>query len=403
MMPEGREAEVTPSSLPSTPADAGIDVPRIAVLGPVAGQVAFVMELTLVPLILPSIQSKFGLSIGELAWVFNSYSIAIALGVLLGGGLGDAFDTRKVFGCGLAIFLAGSLLVATAQTFETVVIGRALQGFGGGIFTPLVPLLLTRVTPQSPGRVLILWGSISGYVAAFSPLLYGSLFGSDNWHFAFVFIAFAATFALVVASRTRVANFPRPPSHAKGNYLRLFGTRGLWLVYAYVFLTYGAITYYLFRLPVRLSNLDVNVVSLGFVLSIMWLTFSGLSTLLRNVVDKPHLRTVMLSAPVLIAAGVSLLYESENIWLLVVSAVLVGSGLACSNAPSTQLVLSLAPKGMSALSTSLDITFARLGGIAMITIFAEMTAEFAIPSICICCLLAGFCALTARREPAAAV
>ncbi|WP_245306165.1 hypothetical protein [Roseovarius aestuariivivens] len=59
--------------------------PRSAIIGPVAANTAFVMEITLVPLLLPAIQMQFGLSIGELAWVFNLYGIAVAVGVLLGG------------------------------------------------------------------------------------------------------------------------------------------------------------------------------------------------------------------------------------------------------------------------------------------------------------------------------
>jgi hypothetical protein len=85
----------------------------------------------------------------------------------------------------------------------------------------------------------------------------------------------------------------------------------------------------------------------------------------RNVCDN------MLVAPLLIAAGIVLSYFSENLWLIIISSMLVGSGLACSNAPSTQLVLRFFPKGMSTVSTSLDITFARLGGIATVALLAE--------------------------------
>ena len=70
------------------------DTSRVAILGPIAANIAFVMELTLVPLLLPAIQMQFGLSVADLAWVFNSYGIAVAVGVLFGGWLGDAFDTR---------------------------------------------------------------------------------------------------------------------------------------------------------------------------------------------------------------------------------------------------------------------------------------------------------------------
>src|SRR6056297_3079868 len=109
--------------------------PRMAIVGPIAANVAFVMELTLVPLLLPAIQKQFGLSIGDLGWVFNSYGLAVAIGVLFGGWCGDAFYTRKVFSLGVALFAAGSLLVAAAESFDALIMARILQGFGAGIFS----------------------------------------------------------------------------------------------------------------------------------------------------------------------------------------------------------------------------------------------------------------------------
>lgn len=371
--------------------------PRTAVIGPVAANIAFVMEITLVPLLLPEIQRQFDLSVGNLAWVFNAYGLAVAVGVLLGGLCGDLFNTRKIFGYGVVFFAAGSLVVAAAESFEVLIIGRALQGFGGGIFSPLVPLLLTRASPEKPGRMLIVWGSIAGYVAAFAPLFYGGFLGEHGWNLAFVLTAIIAFFAFVILNRTQTADELAPDSNRKANYLTLFQARDLWVTFVYVFCTYGSITYYLFRLPVWLSSNEVTAASVGLVLSIVWLTFSGFSTLLRNMVDKPHVRMIMLAAPFLIAAGFPLSYFNENLFLLVLSSFLVGSGLACSNAPSTQLILRFAPKGMSAISTSLDITFARLGGIATVAILAETEFAYATPAIFLACMIAACCALVACR------
>lgn len=371
---------------------------RRAVIGPITANIAFVIELTLVPLLLPAIQMELGLSISELAWVFNAYGIAVAIGVLLGGWCGDAFSSRKVFGYGVAFFALGSLIVAAAQSFEVLMVGRAVQGFGGGIFSPLVPLLLTRASPRKPGRVLIIWGSIAGYVAAFAPLLYGSVLGQYGWHLAFVLTAIIAGIALFVLSGSRATgDFDRPTTRIN-DFSALFRTRDLWLTYAYVFCTYGAITYYLFRLPVWLSSHEFNAVSIGFALSVLWLTFSALSALLRNMVDKPHIRAIMLAAPLLITAGFALFYFNQILPLLILSAVLVGAGLACSNAPSTQMILRFAPAGMSAVSASLDITFARLGGIATVAILAEMNFAFGAVAISMSCLVAALCALSAKAE-----
>ncbi|MEM9583023.1 MAG: MFS transporter [Pseudomonadota bacterium] len=368
------------------------------IAGPIAANIAFVMELTLVPLLLPAIQQQFGLSVSELVWVFNAYAIAVAIGVLLGGWSGDAFNTKTVFSYGLAFFAAGSLLVSAAESFELVIIGRALQGLGAGIFSPLLPVLLARASPQKPGRMLIFWGSIAGYVAALAPLFYGIAFDESDWNIAFIFIASIAILGWAVLKLSNVPDDGSTGAKADRKYSKLFQVRHLWLTFVYVFCTYGAITYYLFQLPILLSTADIKAASVGFLLTILWLTFSGMSAVLRNLVDTPHLKTIMFAAPFLILTGVLLSYFDQNFWVLALSSVLVGSGLACSNAPSTQLVLRFAPNGMSAISTSLDITFARLGGIATVAFLADVQFLTVALAMCLLGVLAAVCAIATNNE-----
>jgi len=371
---------------------------RKAMIGPIAANIAFVIELTLVPLLLPSMQLQFGLSVGALAWVFNAYGIAVALGVLLGGWFGDAFNVRKVFGIGVAFFAIGSLLVGVSLGFETLIVGRVLQGFGAGVFAPLVPLLLTQASPLRPGRVLIVWGSVAGYIAAIAPLFYGRVLGEQGWQLAFFLTALIAMIALIALTRSRMTDAEKAAPIAERNYADLFSAHDLWVTFLYVFCTYGAITYYLFRLPIWMADHGVTAATVGLILSALWLTFSGLSTMLRNLVDGSSIWVIMLAAPILIAAGLPLSSFHDNLIIVVISAICVGAGLACSNAPSTQLILHFAPQGLRAISTSLDITFARIGGILSVAILAEAKIVYASTAIGLLCVIAVLCALSASRK-----
>jgi len=365
---------------------------RRTTFGSIAVSVAFVMELTLVPLLLPAIQREFDLSISELAWVFNSYGIAVAIGVLLGGWLGDVFSARAVFGLGVLFFASGSALVAIAESYEFLISSRVIQGFGGGIFSPLIPVLLTTAAPERPGKILIVWGSIVGYVAAFAPFVYSSLLDANNWSLAFAIFAVVSLVALAVVLRSYTGTEDATRSGSNPNYARLLGSRGLWLMFIYVFCTYGAITYYLFRLPVLLVDGGFRVTSIGLILSILWLSFSIVSTLLRNLVDAPSVRIILLGAPLLIALGYPLAYYCSNVLCLALASFLVGSGLACSNAPSTQLVLKLSPRGMTAISASLDITFARLGGVTTVAFLANSVFGYSVIVIAMLSIIALACA-----------
>ncbi|MEM9911343.1 MAG: MFS transporter [Pseudomonadota bacterium] len=360
---------------------------RIAILGPASIQIAFFLELTLVPVLLPSIQADFGLSLGELAWVFNAYSIAMAVGILACAAGGDSFKSTKVFGFGVLFFLAGTALIYVATSNSVLTLGRVCQGFGAGLFSPLIPVLLTQATPDRPGRTLILWGSTAGYVAAFAPLVYGFFLDDENWSLAFLLIALVAALSLFSLTTTPTRTRASASDGRKSSYNALLGSQELWLTLAYVFTTYGAITYFLFRVPLWLAEAGRDTASIGVVMSVLWLSFSTLSALLRNWVDSNGLRPIMVAAPVLIALGLILALTGNEL-LLIASACLVGCGLACSNAPSTQLVLRFAPKGLTALATSLDITVARLGGIVTVTFLADAGWGVSACAILISCFFA---------------
>ena len=368
------------------------------IFGSILASIAFVMELTLVPLLLPAIQSEYALTTSELSWVFNSYGFAVAVGVLMGGWLGDTLNSKRVFGLGVLVFAAGSAVVALAGIYEVMLAGRIIQGFGGGVFSALIPLLLTNASPNRPGKILIVWGSVAGYVAAFAPFVYGTTLESYDWNAAFLIFAAVALIALAIVSSTGTQEESASFDSASPDYFRLLRTSELWVMFVYVFCSYGAITYFLFRFPLWMAESGFNLASIGFNLSIMWLSFSFVSTLLRNKVDKPHVRVILLSAPLLIAAGFPAAYFAESMPYFALASFLVGSGLACSNAPSTQLILEFAPREMRAASVSLDITFARLGGVVFVGVLAQATFGYSVLAVTAMSAIALLCAASAVQR-----
>ncbi|MFZ5965492.1 MFS transporter [Thalassococcus sp. BH17M4-6] len=371
--------------------------PYRTIASPIVASTAFVMELTLVPLLLPIIQSGYDLTVGDIAWFFNVYGIAVALGVIAGGWVGDVFGARRIFGTGVLMFTLGALVVISAEGFMTLLIGRALQGFGGGLFSPVVPVLLTKALPQKPGKILIIWGSVTGYVAAFAPLAAGWAIGLFGWQSVFALFAIMASAALAL-SLDRAPEVAPTRGRVLPNLRLLFGIRNLWFVFGYIFCTYGAITFYLFSLPFRLTDGGFGAEAIGILLAAIWLSFSVSSTLLRNSVDGPQITWVVMAAPLLIAGSFFTAYLSDHILMLLASAVLIGAGFACSNAPSTQLVLKFAPDGLRSVSTSLDITFARLGGVATVALLAQLDIALSFAAVILFSLSAGVLARVVSKE-----
>src|SRR5213080_5261163 len=74
------------------------------------GFLLIVVDMTIVNVALPSIQSDLGFSASGLAWVVNAYLIAFGGLLLLAGRLGDLVGRKRVFTIGLVVFTAASVL-----------------------------------------------------------------------------------------------------------------------------------------------------------------------------------------------------------------------------------------------------------------------------------------------------
>jgi EmrB/QacA subfamily drug resistance transporter len=69
-----------------------------------------------------------------IAWVLTGYLLAAAVATPIAGRLGDMFGKRRLLVLSLLAFGAGSTVAALGDSLEVVVLGRVLQGLGGGIF-----------------------------------------------------------------------------------------------------------------------------------------------------------------------------------------------------------------------------------------------------------------------------
>lgn len=340
--------------------------------------------------------ADFGLSTKQLAWVVQSYSFCVVVGVLFGGYIADYVNPKHVFMGGAALFAIGSLQVVFAKEFDAVIVGRVLQGLGGGIFSPIVPLLLTRSEKTAPGRILMLWGSFLGLIAAVSPAVYSMVFRDYGWSLAFSFFGFLTLASILLVGRARPVQSPKT---GFSPLLSIGRSKNLYLMFTYVFCTYGVISFYLFGLPLLAVQMDAELSEIGLLLSVFWLTFSAAGALLRRIVDTPKVKQVLFSAPFFIGLGCLVLFGAEGLVPLTLSAILVGIGFACSNAPSTQVILEHAPEQAGGLSASLDITFARLGTVVTIALLASATILESLVTIAVLCAAAAFAVAFLKSNP----
>jgi MFS family permease len=94
------------------------------------------LDATIAQTAAPAIRADLGGSFTQLEWISAGYTLAMAVGLLVGGRLGDLYGRRQVMLAGMAGFVAASALCALAPTIEALIGARMLQGAVGAVMLP---------------------------------------------------------------------------------------------------------------------------------------------------------------------------------------------------------------------------------------------------------------------------
>lgn len=109
----------------------------------------------------PSLRASLGASTQQVQWFLASYSLTFGLGLVPAGRLGDTFGRKTPLLVGLALFLGGGLFSVFAPEIWWSIVGRMIQGLGGGIISAQVLGLI-----QDEFQGLARLRALSGYGVA---------------------------------------------------------------------------------------------------------------------------------------------------------------------------------------------------------------------------------------------
>jgi len=185
---------------------------RVLVATLLASGMAFLMGSAVV-VSLPAIQSHFQSSVSGIQWVVSAQLIALTSLLLLGGALGDRFGRRTVFVAGILVYSLGSGLSALSSGIWQLVAFQSLQGVGASLMIPQSLAIINGCfVEEQRGRVIGLWASMSGGIAAIGPWVGGWLVETATWRAVFVLPVPVGLVAVVTA----VLFVPRIESATKG-------------------------------------------------------------------------------------------------------------------------------------------------------------------------------------------
>ncbi|MFI9548841.1 MFS transporter [Streptomyces sp. NPDC052016] len=166
------------------------------------------LDASVVAIANPEIGRDLNASTADLQWVTNSYLLALAATLILGGKLGDRFGRRTFYLAGVAGFAFSSVAIGLSGSVTGVIVFRALQGVFGGLLMPNTLGLLRAVFPPKRfGMAVGIWAMVSAVSTALGPIVGGLLVEHVTWESVFYInlpigvVAFA--FSAVVLPQSR--------------------------------------------------------------------------------------------------------------------------------------------------------------------------------------------------------
>ena len=188
-----------------------IGIPRqyLAVVAVLAAIMMGVLDGTVMNVALPTLSKEFDVSASNIIWVVNAYQLVVTMMLLGFAAIGDVFGYKRVFLCGVSIFVTASALCAMSRSFEMMVFSRVLQGIGGACTMSInIALLRLIFPPHRLGRVMAANAVIVAVTAASGPTLGGAILSIGHWSWIFLLNIPLGLLALVLGWKLLPHNPP---------------------------------------------------------------------------------------------------------------------------------------------------------------------------------------------------
>lgn len=189
-------ADATVAVAAGTPADTGADAPAYrwrwaALFVILAAEVMDLLDALVTTIAGPTIRTEMGGSESMIQWLGAGYTLAMAVGLVTGGRLGDLYGRKRMFMIGAAGFATASMLCAVAQSPGELITFRVLQGLLGAVMLPQGLGMITEMFPaREIGAAFGAFGPVMALSAVGGPILAGWLVGADyfGWGWRMIFL-----------------------------------------------------------------------------------------------------------------------------------------------------------------------------------------------------------------------
>jgi EmrB/QacA subfamily drug resistance transporter len=159
------------------------------------GGIAYSLLQSLVVPALPQIQESLHTSEGAIGWVLTAFLLSASVATPIVGRLGDMYGKERLLIIVLLLLALGTFISAIASSLWLMLLGRVIQGIGGGIFPLAFSIIRDELpkerVPGAIGLVSSLLGIGGGAGVVFAGVVTENL--SYHWLFWFPLVAIVIT------------------------------------------------------------------------------------------------------------------------------------------------------------------------------------------------------------------
>ena len=111
------------------------------------GSFATLLTGTIINVAIPDVMGALGMTPDDAQWLATGFLAATTVTMLLAAWCVERFGIRTAYLASMVIFLLGSVLGGIAQSGDTLILARLIQGAGSGLMTPVSMLIIFQVFP----------------------------------------------------------------------------------------------------------------------------------------------------------------------------------------------------------------------------------------------------------------
>lgn len=100
----------------------------LALISIMLGAFISLLDTTIVNVALPDITTALHATSETIEWVISGYALAFGLVLILAGRLGDKFGRKNIYIIGITLFLIMSVTAGFADSENSLIISRVIQG-----------------------------------------------------------------------------------------------------------------------------------------------------------------------------------------------------------------------------------------------------------------------------------